>query len=189
MHANRTVCLTMDNYIANLRVKFNHADPRKPQHSPNKRAPIIYCAKLQYAAEADDSSPLDKSGILRVQFIVDELLFYSRAVDNKLLVDLSKLGQKQERTHNVLHAEDASLVKGSAVISFGRVLDFGAVDDWSVFVQGVLRFPGVSVVELYPEVGNVRSCVMASLVASVAEACCWPSSLRDTSRLLSTVRP
>ena len=49
---------------------------------------------------------------------------------------------KQERTHDGLHAEDASIVKGSAVISFGRVLGFGAVDDWSMFVRGVLRFPG-----------------------------------------------
>ena len=62
---------------------------------------------------------------------------------------------KQERTYDGLHAEDASFVKGSAVISFGGVLDVGAVNDWSVFVQGVLRFPGVSVVEFDSEVGNV----------------------------------
>ena len=38
----------------------------------------------------------------------------------------------QESTHDGLHAEDASFVKGSAVISFGHILDFGAVNDWSV---------------------------------------------------------
>ena len=85
----------MDDYIANLRVKLNHADPRKPQHSPYKHAPIIYGAKIQYAAEADDSAPLDKAGILRVQSIVGALLFYDCAVDNKLIVALSKLGQQQ----------------------------------------------------------------------------------------------
>ena len=85
----------MDDYIANLRVKFNHADPRKPQDSPYKHAPIIYGAKIQYAAEADDSAPLDKAGILCVQSIVAALLFYGRAVDNKLLVSLSDLGQQQ----------------------------------------------------------------------------------------------
>ena len=62
---------------------------------------------------------------------------------------------KQERTHDGLYAEDARFVKGSAVISFGRVLDFGAVNDLSVFVRGVLRFPGVSVVEFDSEVGNI----------------------------------
>ena len=85
----------MDAYITNRRVKFNHADPKKPQHSPYKHAPIIYGAKIQYAAKADDSAPLDKAGILRVQSIVGALLFYGCAVNNKLLVALSELGQQQ----------------------------------------------------------------------------------------------
>ena len=85
----------MDDYIANLRIKFNHVDPKKPQHSPYKHAPIIYGAKIQYAAEADDSAPLGKSGIFRVQSIVGAILFYGRAVDNNLLVALSELGKQQ----------------------------------------------------------------------------------------------
>ena len=55
----------------------------------------IFGAKIQYAAEADDGAPLDKAGILRVQSIVGALLFYGRAVDNKLIVALSELGQQQ----------------------------------------------------------------------------------------------
>ena len=46
VHANCTVRLTMDGYISNFRVKFNHADPRKPQHSLYKHAPIIYGANI-----------------------------------------------------------------------------------------------------------------------------------------------
>ena len=46
---------------------------------------------------------------------------------------------KEESTYNGLDAED----------------DFGAVNDWSVFVWGVLRFFGVGVVEFESEVGNV----------------------------------
>ena len=38
VHTKCTVRLTMDYYIANLRVKFNHTDPRKPQHSAYKHA-------------------------------------------------------------------------------------------------------------------------------------------------------
>ena len=93
--AKITVRLTMDNYIANLRVKYDHPDTRNPQHSPYKHAPIIYGTKVQYTAEDDDSPPLDADDILRVQSIVGALLFYGRAVDNKLLVALSKLGQQQ----------------------------------------------------------------------------------------------
>ena len=66
-----------------------------PQHSPYKHALIIYGAKLQYAAKDDDSSPLDADVIVCVQFIVSTLLFYSRDINNKLLVAISKLGQQQ----------------------------------------------------------------------------------------------
>ena len=47
IHAKRTVCLTMDDYIEKLRVKYDHPDPRNPQQPPYKHAPIIYGAKVQ----------------------------------------------------------------------------------------------------------------------------------------------
>ena len=50
---------------------------------------------MQYAAEDDDSPPLDSDGILRVQSIVGAMMFYGRAVNNNLLVALSELGQQQ----------------------------------------------------------------------------------------------
>ena len=50
---------------------------------------------------------------------------------------------EQERTHNGLHAEDTILVKGSAIVGLGCVLDFGAVADWCVLVQGVMGFLGL----------------------------------------------
>ena len=62
---------------------------------------------------------------------------------------------KEESTYDGLEEEDAGFVKGSAVISLGGVLDFGAVNDWSVFVWGVLGFLGVGMVEFDSEVGNV----------------------------------
>ena len=37
---------TMDDYIAKIRVKYNHPDPRNIQHSPYKHVPIIYGAKV-----------------------------------------------------------------------------------------------------------------------------------------------
>ena len=85
----------MDNYIDGLQVKYNHTDPRKPQHSPYKHAPIIYGYKVQYAAEDDNSPSLDTDGILCVQSIVGALLLYGCAVDKNLLVSLSKIWQQQ----------------------------------------------------------------------------------------------
>ena len=71
----------------------------------------------------------------------------------QLVIDSATI--KEERTYDGLDAEDAGFVNGSVVISFGGVLDFDAVNDWSVFVWGVLRFLGVGVVEFDSEVGNV----------------------------------
>ena len=85
----------MDDYIEKIRVKYNHPDSRKPQHYQYKHSPIIYGAKVQYAEEDDDIPFLDADDILRVKSIVGELLFYGNAVNNKLLVSLSKIGKQQ----------------------------------------------------------------------------------------------
>ena len=76
-------------------MKYYHPAPNKPQHSSYKHAPIIYGAKVQYAAKDENIPYLDADGILRVQFIVGALLFYVQAVNNKLLVALSEIGQQQ----------------------------------------------------------------------------------------------
>ena len=95
-YIKHTCRLTMDDCISNLRVKFDHPQPVNPQHSPYNHAPIVYGAKIQYASGPDDSPPLNATGILRVQTILGALLFYARAVDNKLLVALGELGQQQD---------------------------------------------------------------------------------------------
>jgi hypothetical protein len=82
----------MKKYIYNLLVKFDHPKPLKPQLSPHKHREIQYGAKVQKAMEDDTSAPLNTSGIKRVQGIVGALLYYARAVDNKLLVALNAIG-------------------------------------------------------------------------------------------------
>ena len=85
----------MEDYIAELRAKFNHPDPKKPQHSPHRHTPIVYGAKVQYAKEVPPSPPLNDAGKLRIQQLIGSVRYYARAVDNKLLVALSELGQQQ----------------------------------------------------------------------------------------------
>ena len=91
----RTVRLSMDEYIAKLRAKFDHPDPKKPVHSPERHTPIIYGAKVQYATDAPESPPLNDAGKLRIQQLIGAIRYYARAVDNKLLVALSDLAQQQ----------------------------------------------------------------------------------------------
>ena len=62
----RTCRSTMDDYITELRAKFDHPDPKKPQHSPRRHIPINYGTKVQYATKAPNSPLLDAAGKLRI---------------------------------------------------------------------------------------------------------------------------
>ena len=85
----------MDDYIVNLRLKWNHPDPKKCQLSPYKYTPIVYGSKIQYSVEPPFSPTLGNKGIFRVQSIAGALLCYAQSVDNKLLVGLNDIVQKQ----------------------------------------------------------------------------------------------
>ena len=69
--------------------------PRKPQLSLHKYREVIYGANEKLAPEDYTTPPLDSQGTKRVQGIVGALLYYTRAVDNKLLVGLSAIGSQQ----------------------------------------------------------------------------------------------
>lgn len=95
----------MTNYIDTLLIKYKHQRPKKPQHSPHAHPEIIYGAKEQHVPDDDSSPLLDDAGIKRVQGIVGSLLYYARAVDNKLLATLSAISSQQARaTQNTAKA-------------------------------------------------------------------------------------
>ena len=85
----------MDEYIATILAKWRHATPLKRVLSPYKHTEINYGAKVQYATDSPTSPPLDAAGVLRVQSIVDALLFYACVIENKLLVALSGISSQQ----------------------------------------------------------------------------------------------
>jgi hypothetical protein len=64
----------------------------RPSHvSPYACLPISYGAKSQLTPKSDTSTLLDDKCKHRIQEIVGSLLYYARAVDNKLLVALSAI--------------------------------------------------------------------------------------------------
>jgi hypothetical protein len=89
--------LSMPGYIDNLLIKFKHPSPSKPQFSPFKCLPISYGAKIQLTSESDTSELLDDSCTHRIHKIVGSLLYYARAVENKLLVALSAIAARQAK--------------------------------------------------------------------------------------------
>ena len=81
--------------MLDLRNKFQHMQPKKPQYSPHKHRPIDYGATQQLMQPTDTSPPLNEKGIKRVQGIVVDLLYVGRSVNDKLLVELSAIVAQQ----------------------------------------------------------------------------------------------
>jgi hypothetical protein len=80
-----------------LPLKFKHPHPAKPRLSPYKCLPIAYGAKSHITPDPDSLELLDASRKRRVQEIVGSLLYFARAVDNKLLVALSAIAAHQAK--------------------------------------------------------------------------------------------
>jgi hypothetical protein len=76
-------------------IKHDHPMPLKPQLSPHKHREIQYGAKFQQAMDEDTSPPLNTYGIKRVQQFFGSLMYYARAIDNKLLVAFNAIEMQQ----------------------------------------------------------------------------------------------
>ena len=87
--------ISMPGYIGKLLLQLKHPQPRRRQLSPYKCLPIVYGAKQQLTPLQDTSEPLSNDRKQRIQEIVGALLYYARAVDNKLLVALSAIASRQ----------------------------------------------------------------------------------------------
>ena len=72
--------------------------------------PINYGAKQQFFNSPDASPKLDDAGLKRVQAIVGSLLYYGRAFDSNLIVDLIKLGSTQAAATELTNAELSQLL-------------------------------------------------------------------------------
>jgi hypothetical protein len=94
-YANSRCRISMTGYIETLLIKFKHPRPSKRRLSPYKCLPISYGAKSQLTPEADTSELLDEHRKRRIQEIVGSLLYYARAVGNKLLVAISAIAARQ----------------------------------------------------------------------------------------------
>ena len=89
--------ISMPGYIDNLLLKFKHPCPTKRRLSPHACLPIAYGATTQFAPDDDSSAVLPEDRKRRIQEIVGSLLYYARAVDNKLLVALSAIAARQAK--------------------------------------------------------------------------------------------
>ena len=67
----------MPGYIKKILQKYLHESPTKPQHSPYIVAPKKYGKDAHDPLLPDESSPVSKEKIKRIQGIVVSILFYT----------------------------------------------------------------------------------------------------------------
>jgi hypothetical protein len=92
-----TVDLSMPGYIDRALHKFHHQAPYRPEHAPHAWNAPVYGKNPQLTAPEDESTPLDKKGILRVQSIIGTTLFYARAVDLTALPAIGSISAEQSK--------------------------------------------------------------------------------------------
>ena len=91
------VDVSMPGYIEKALQRFTHPTPTRPQHAPSQWTAPQYGAPIQYADDEDNTAPLPKEGITRLQQIIGTLLYYARAVDPTMLVALGTIAAAQTK--------------------------------------------------------------------------------------------
>jgi hypothetical protein len=100
-YKNRTVDLSMPNYVSEALHKFQHPAPYRPEHAPHDWTKPAYGQRQQFITPHDDSDPLDQEVINRVQQVVGTFLYYARAIDSTAMVAINSIsGEKAKATQN-----------------------------------------------------------------------------------------
>jgi hypothetical protein len=94
---NRTVDILMPGYIKKKLQEYNHVRLKKIQTCPYTPAPKQFGSEAQRPLPADNSPPLNKKRIKRVQHIVGSILYYARTVDMMVSLALSMIAIDQTK--------------------------------------------------------------------------------------------
>jgi hypothetical protein len=106
-YAQRTLDMSMPDYIDQALTRFQQSPPLTPQHAPHPWTPPTYGVATQLTPVPDTTEPLDASNKTHLQEIIGTLLYYARAVDSTILVALGTLASAQATaTQATLHAAE-----------------------------------------------------------------------------------
>jgi hypothetical protein len=86
----------MPGYVANVINKFQHNNPKHPQHTPFKYITPVHGAKNQY--ETRDKRPtLSANQFTNIQNITGSVLYYARAVDPTIVMPVNGIAMEQTK--------------------------------------------------------------------------------------------
>ena len=89
------VDISMPGYITKALQKFQHTEPKHPQHAPYAWQKPTLGKHIQMPTTRPTATPLNAAETRRIQEIVGTLLFYARGTDPTMLVALNEIGTQQ----------------------------------------------------------------------------------------------
>jgi hypothetical protein len=92
----RTCDISMPGYVSNVLSTFQHDPPKHPQHTPSRYVTPVYGANTQYATK-DDTPPLTAQQCITIQKVTRSVLYYARAVDLTVLMQLNEISTEQTK--------------------------------------------------------------------------------------------
>lgn len=92
---NRTVDLSMPNYVKDALHHFQHTPAKQPIHAPSKWSPPNYGTRVQLTNPIDESARHTAKETKTLQRVIGKFLYYARAVDPTMLHILSNLAASQ----------------------------------------------------------------------------------------------
>jgi hypothetical protein len=94
-YINKSVHVSMLDYVPEALIRFQHTPLAKPQHQPYPHIKPMYGVTKQYAETIDTSPPLSKEDKKYVQEVVGMFLYYARCVDSTILTALGSIATQQ----------------------------------------------------------------------------------------------
>jgi hypothetical protein len=90
----RTCDISVTGYVNNVLNRFQHKNPKTPQHTPSKYVAPVYGAKMQYATQ-NETPLLSAKQCTTIKKLTGSVLNYSRAVDPTVIMPLNDIATEQ----------------------------------------------------------------------------------------------
>jgi hypothetical protein len=105
----QNISISMPGYVSNVISKFQHDAPKHPQHTPSRYVMPVYGAKTQYATK-DETPPLTAKQCLTIQKFTVFILYYARAVDPTVLMQLNDIATEPTKATEKMQAATDQLL-------------------------------------------------------------------------------
>jgi hypothetical protein len=92
----RTCDISMLGYVSNVLSKIQHDSPKHLQHTPSRYVTPVYGAKTQLDTR-DITPPLTAHQCLTIQKVTGSALYYARAVDPTVLMQINDIATEQTK--------------------------------------------------------------------------------------------